>query len=549
MPTQAERFAALFAGLDRAYGQYDLSKPTVRQRDGKLEGRAWTVKKTPTLEVWKAHLEGRMGLGIPFLKDDDTVGVAAFDVDVYPLDMRDVYDRVQLAKLPLVVCRSKSEGAHCYVFFKGPRPKAFLARQRVAQWVKLLGYRPETEVFPKHDHIEGESSWGNWINLPYFAGDRTVRYALGPDGALSLDEFLDLAEASRVTTEWLEAWKPPAVSNILSLSSPSVSVVSPLSELSVSSSSPPPGDAGARADDADLWMGAPPCLQTLAITGYEPGTRNNGLFAIGVYIRKRYGDRWRPKLVEYNDLVMDPPKSTAEMMAIGSSLTKKNYSYPCNKAPIAQVCDKLECLTRQYGITEGITDKGADGFPVVLGKLYKVDSDPPVWRVQVDGRFVDLSTEQLFSQRLFILRVFEETTTLMPPIKNSVWKRILQDKSDQVEIIAVASDTTLAGQVATYLTDFCTGRSQAKSLDEILTGRPWTFGGRTYFLPASFVEFLSSHKLGYTRQRLGVVLADLGLEEHEEVIKGKPVIYWSVSERAGQDQPHDVPRSGDGGPF
>jgi hypothetical protein len=145
--------------------------------------------------------------------------------------------------------------------------------------------------------------------------------------------------------------------------------------------------------------------------------------------------------------------------------------------------------------------------------------------------------------------VLEETNNLMVPVRNDVWFKLITEKTKNVEEIEVASDTLLSGQVSAYLTEFCTGRSQARGRDEILMGRPWTEGGVTYFMPSSFLEFITSRRLGYTRQRLSLVLTDLGVQEHEDTIKGKPTLYWSVAERKGQTEPHEVPQSADGAPF
>jgi hypothetical protein len=54
--------------------------------------------------------------------------------------------------------------------------------------VRLLGLPNDVEIFPKQDAL-GDGELGNWINLPYFGGDRP---AYGEDGRiLSLAEFLD----------------------------------------------------------------------------------------------------------------------------------------------------------------------------------------------------------------------------------------------------------------------------------------------------------------------------------------------------------------------
>ena len=42
----------------------------------------------------------------------------------------------------------------------------------------------------------------------------------------------------------------------------------------------------------------PPCLQALAASGFPQGTRNMGLFNMGVYARSKFGDTWKEVLEE-----------------------------------------------------------------------------------------------------------------------------------------------------------------------------------------------------------------------------------------------------------
>jgi hypothetical protein len=112
-----------------------------------------------------------------------------------------MYDKVKKYEMPLSVCRSRSGGAHLYLFMNEPRPAAEVIAA-LKHWAEVLGY-PGAEIFPKQDRAgyrdeSGKAYLGNFINLPYFAGERTVRYAFGPIkgeheriGAIELEEFLD----------------------------------------------------------------------------------------------------------------------------------------------------------------------------------------------------------------------------------------------------------------------------------------------------------------------------------------------------------------------
>jgi len=51
-----KKFMHIFRGLDTAYGQY-ISEG--KSENGKLNGKAYTIKEPPTKELFKKHLEGK----------------------------------------------------------------------------------------------------------------------------------------------------------------------------------------------------------------------------------------------------------------------------------------------------------------------------------------------------------------------------------------------------------------------------------------------------------------------------------------------------------
>jgi hypothetical protein len=51
--------------------------------------------------------------------------------------------------------------------------------------------------------------------------------------------------------------------------------------------------------------GGPPCLQhLLSQGGIAEGGRNNGLFNLGVYLRKSDPENWQERLEEYNERIL-----------------------------------------------------------------------------------------------------------------------------------------------------------------------------------------------------------------------------------------------------
>jgi hypothetical protein len=76
------RFRALFDGLQRHYGTYDVTGVEPDER-GKRKGKATTVQQPVTDELVRRHLAGEQSLGMVPVRDDATVRFGAIDIDVY----------------------------------------------------------------------------------------------------------------------------------------------------------------------------------------------------------------------------------------------------------------------------------------------------------------------------------------------------------------------------------------------------------------------------------------------------------------------------------
>ena len=83
-------------------------------------------------------------------------------------------------KLPLVPCMTKSGGVHLFLFTKEPIP-AFKLQNKLEEIAASMG-RTGDEIFPKQyewsKQQPQEKQTGNWLNMPYFSGNDTTRYAI-----------------------------------------------------------------------------------------------------------------------------------------------------------------------------------------------------------------------------------------------------------------------------------------------------------------------------------------------------------------------------------
>ena len=287
-----DRFMKLFDGLNRAYGLYKLDHKSIAGKKNK--GKAETKKAPVTPELWQKHLDGQAGIGIVPIQDGNTCSFGAIDIDIYEnFDIIDLENKITALDWPLVVTRSKSGGAHIWVFMASPT-EARLVRAKLKEVALALGHLT-AEIFPKQDKMASKDDIGNWINMPYFEGDKTERYCIHNQKKLNMDQFLMFAEGMRLTLDDLQ----------------SIEVTN-----------------GEFSD-------APPCLEVLCAQGFPSGSMNNALFDMGVYAKMKFQDDWQSKVFEYNQRFMGPG-SSHEVQQVIKSIDRKKYIYRCSEAPIRE---------------------------------------------------------------------------------------------------------------------------------------------------------------------------------------------------------------------
>lgn len=486
--TLVERLAALFAGATEAHGTYVVTG--TERADGKKKGTPKTVREPVTLALWEEHIAGGTGLGIIPIRSDSTASWGCIDVDTYPLDHAALLRQIDSLGLPLVVCRSKSGGAHLFIFVTEPVPAGDIreALRRIAAGIGRAG----CEIFPKQSEIlSTRGDLGNWLNMPYHDAERTTRYGLwlsvkNEAASLPLDTFLDYAEQRRVTPAELSA-------------------------------------IAVRADQ-DTVEDGPPCLEHLVAEGFPSGTRNNGLQQLGVYFKKAFPDSWEQKLEEFNRTRMNPPKSSAEMQGMIRGLQKKDYGFRCSEPPLNQHCNRQLCVTRKFGVNVG----GGLVLPN-LGSLTKQDSCPPIWFLEVEGHRIELTSEDLLSQSRLQRAVMERCNILIPKVKDQVWQETIRGLLESVTIIEAPKDASIHGVFDDLLETFCVNQYAARSREEILLDKAWTDEGTTYFRMSALRKFLTQQKFtDYDPPKIMARLRDLGGRSQAMNFGGKNRSVWAI---------------------
>ena len=479
----------LFRGYESAHGQYRVKK---KEADGKMSGRAVTVSEPATEINFEQHLNGNEYiLGIIMLKQDNSCNFGVIDIDIRGQvklneSLEDLEEKIR--QTPLVLCRSKSGGAHLYLFCE-PAIAAIDMVQKLNEFAASLGYGG-SEIFPKQISRANERDRGNWINLCYWDGNKTERYAIHEGKKLNLEQFIDLAEQKTVTYEQLENYQAKLV---------------------------------------DLFSDGPPCLQHLMTMGFPEGGRNISLFNVGVYYRKKNPDDWQEDLMKFNYEHVSSPLPSSEINALVKGVSKKDYAYTCKQSPIFNYCEKSKCMKRDYGIG-GIG--GGQTIEIDAITKYETENRSSVrWYIEIQGERIEVTTQQLLEQNKLQKICVEKLNKCPSKMPAQKWEQRINESLSTVEVIQDPDDASPQGQFEKVLDSFLTGKVQARHKDEIMNGKPWNDidSEKVFFRSEDLFIYLESRRFRYPSQhQVWSWLRSIGGDRKTFRIKGKVVKVWSV---------------------
>jgi|TARA_Y100001951_G_scaffold53081_1_gene42096 hypothetical protein len=503
-----KKFKNIFEGLDRAYGQY---KSSDSKSNGKLGGQSFIRKDLVHDSLWIKHLEGEEpALGIIPITDNSTCRWGCIDVDTYPLDHKDIIKNIEKLHLPLVVCRSKSGGAHLFLFTTDWIP-ASLMRSTLMEWAGELGHA-DCEVFPKQIEIRADrGDTGNYLNLPYHGGDNTNRYAFNIDGsgAATLDQFFSLYDKKSIGKDDLSSFK---------IKKDKKKKNSPLSD-------------------------GPPCLEILVEKGIEEGGRDNVLYQYAVYAKKKWPDKWQDKISEFNHKHIKTPLGHQQVTKTINQHEKTDYKYKCKDQPMCSVCVSSVCTTRQFGI-------GGEGVSKI-GDLTKIQSDgESIYFLNVDGKRVTLTTQDLTNETKFHEACVEQVNIWPPPRGKNQWRLHVQELLTHCQTEKVDESMTKRGRFKAHLEDFIREQGDALELGDVEINKAYTDekSGRTFFRLNSLESFLRRRNFhNFSKTRMIQVIKDMNGGDTQKWIecdsKGnkKQVYVWWIPVLQKDDKKLTIP--------
>ena len=345
-----KRYIKFFDGYRAAYGLADFEheEAKVDPESGKKKPvYRWNYEPL-TEEVYRAHINGKLSIGIQPCNEDSEARLGVIDVD--PKDYDDFnkkffIDVIQNYDLPLIPVESKSGGLHLCLFMN-QFTDAKAVKSFLTNLLPLFKLKPSNEIFPKQteltrDEETGKLKPGQFINLPYY-GEK--RRALNIDGTpFEINKFLEVVEANLVSKDQLNIITENIDKKIY------------------------------EGTDADLTDG-PPCLADISKISKSEGFdgKDRFMYNYHVFAKMKYPDGWEQKVKnapvkffeERHANAWDDKILTAKL----KSWKRSDKGYTCTQSPLSDFCKKGICVKKRFGVLAG--SKGS--YPV-LTNLRKIE--------------------------------------------------------------------------------------------------------------------------------------------------------------------------------
>lgn len=491
----------------------------IKRDDGKEEVDVELMFEKITAQHWELHLRNELpvsgltaenckkynktlpfcGLGlVPIRPGTNDCRWGCIDIDQYPLDHKQVIDNLKKIDAPLIVFRSKSGGAHVFLFTK-EWVGAELMRTKLGLIRDALRLDKNTELFPKQKSID-EEGFGSFLNMPYINAEHPQRYAYDQDGnaidAKDLKKFYD----ERVLT------------------------AKELTDLEIKKNAVPKKE--------EAFPKGPPCLNHLAKIGFSEGSRNNALYNIGVYCKKAFDEGvWQEKMTDYNKQLVKPPLGYTEVQNLIKSVGKQTYKYKCKDAPIEEHCKAKECSRCKFGVSDG-----GDFTLPQISDLKIVQTVPPTYYVSIEGQEIKLTGEEWLSPSKFSQQAYHQARISFPVPKSlTVFKwmeLVVTPLSADGVCTLIKGIYSLSPQyiLEQHLKDYVTEMSHGNKIEDVLNNVSFTDGKITYFRAKSFDDYLIRANWKHSKEETQGLLVRLPnyLGEKRKVVGKKKINLISI---------------------
>jgi hypothetical protein len=265
--------------------------------------------------------------------------------------------------------------------------------------------------------------------------------------------------------------------------------------------------------------------------GIQSGGQNNALCHMATYYKRKFPDTWPEELARANALHLTPPGSESGLDSVIKSYKKKDYEYKCKDMPMVKHCDSIACRAKRFGVTGGtVTPR--------ITSIKKLNSEPPVWFVDVENHKFECATDDLQRWDRFQKLLIEKTHNPFGMIPQPLWLATIQEALGRMtddDIIEVGKDVSTGGEFHELLETFLTNRQRAVREEDLLSDRPWEDeeAGRYYFNLTKLQQFLKKQGMeGMKRPQIVTQLHKMDGGHLTRNVKGKDLtLQWIPSSK------------------
>lgn len=472
-----QRMMSLFRGHASVSGTHGAPEKSSGSLKWNIKSTARTLREPPTEKLWTQHLEGERPLGVIPIAEDSTCRWGSIDLDEYDLDLPELVRKTSKAGFPLIPVRSKSNGLHLFLFLR--EPEAAASVQTILRDTAAALGMARCEIFPKQTRILADRDAGSWIIAPYFGdgddgtptdgtfgGKLQRQHGLKPRGGdMTLGEFLSAAEKGLTT----------------------VADLATLLEKRAVGDDPKPDKKRVRGRSSCDFSDGPPCMRQLL---YGNGSivsdgRKTLLFNSSTYLKRADPEGWQTRLETVNQR-FSPPLPSSEVDGVIQSASKKDYEYQCKQEPLVSYCNSALCRTRKFGVGE------QGEFPSI--NLRKFDTRPPVWFVEIEGKTLELTTEELSSFQRFLVACYDKITKGFRYMRHEAWIALVNEAMENAVVLPAPPELSIEEKFRKTLEEFLTNRSAGQRREDLLRNVPWEDEEkkRYWFSPEGFELFLKN---------------------------------------------------------
>jgi hypothetical protein len=127
-----------------------------------------------------------------------------------------------------------------------------------------------------------------------------------------------------------------------------------------------------------------------------------------------------------------------------------------------------------------------------VGGLTVILSQPPYYFMDVNGKRVELTVDELHNQAQWQKACLTQINFMPSRMKEQDWTAVVNGMLKQATYIEVDRELTLTGRFDDLLRAYCNGSAQAYEPEEMITGKPYQDEGKVKFKVEGLVNFLKN---------------------------------------------------------